>query len=423
MIQRFKLATTVAAVAAALVAQAASAAPVDFHGYMRSGVGSSNKDGKQTCFQLPGAYAKYRLGNECETYGELGFDVDAWKAASGDGYMKLHVMEAYVANQNRDWEGTKDNTADFALRQAWAEAGGWGQGMLATAKLWAGKRFYQRHDVHINDFYYWDNSGPGAGIEDIDLGFGKLSYAYRRNAAQSGAAVPSAPAQWQVPDDGKTITSNDIRLSGVGVNPGGSLEFGVDIKSQNNRDGVAHGDNGFIATVEHTQNGFLGGFNKLALQYGKGPGSNLVAAYPDFDAKSDKKSWRAVEQFVFESGNWNGMGTMVYQDQKDNYTWFSAGVRPVYHFNDMFSLATEVGYDQVKPDGGSKRNLWKMTIAPQISAGKSFWARPTLRMFYTYAKWNDEARDQWGGVAGGTGGVFGNATSGSTYGAQVEAWW
>lgn len=41
--------------------------------------------------------------------------------------------------------------------------------------IWAGKRFYQRHDVHMIDFYYWDISGHGAGIENIDLGFGKLS--------------------------------------------------------------------------------------------------------------------------------------------------------------------------------------------------------------------------------------------------------
>lgn len=28
------------------------------------------------------------------------------------------------------------------------------------------------------DFYYWDISGPGAGLENVDLGFGKLSGRY-----------------------------------------------------------------------------------------------------------------------------------------------------------------------------------------------------------------------------------------------------
>jgi len=53
------------------------ALPVDaedtpgFSGYGRAGVGGASEDGTQACFQLPGAPAKYRLGNECEFYGEL----------------------------------------------------------------------------------------------------------------------------------------------------------------------------------------------------------------------------------------------------------------------------------------------------------------------------------------------------------------
>ena len=45
---------------------------VDFHGYLRSGVGTTVGGGDQACFQAAGAPAKYRLGNECETYAEIG---------------------------------------------------------------------------------------------------------------------------------------------------------------------------------------------------------------------------------------------------------------------------------------------------------------------------------------------------------------
>ena len=31
-------------------------------------------------------------------------------------------------------------------------------------------------------FYYWDISGPGAGLENIDVGFGKLSLAATRSS-------------------------------------------------------------------------------------------------------------------------------------------------------------------------------------------------------------------------------------------------
>jgi maltoporin len=58
---------------------------------------------------------------------------------------------------------------------------------LPGSTIWAGKRFYQRHDVHMIDFYYWDISGPGAGLENIDLGFGKLSLAATRSSESGGS--------------------------------------------------------------------------------------------------------------------------------------------------------------------------------------------------------------------------------------------
>src|SRR5262249_43971109 len=45
----------------------------EFHGYFRSGYGQNSTGGKQIAFQAPGAGAKYRLGNEAETYGEIIF--------------------------------------------------------------------------------------------------------------------------------------------------------------------------------------------------------------------------------------------------------------------------------------------------------------------------------------------------------------
>ena len=46
-------------------------ASFEFHGYFRSGYGLNGKGGQQVAFIAPGADAKYRLGNEAETYGEV----------------------------------------------------------------------------------------------------------------------------------------------------------------------------------------------------------------------------------------------------------------------------------------------------------------------------------------------------------------
>jgi maltoporin len=49
----------------------------EFHGYASSGFGLNGVGGQQTAFQAPGADAKYRLGNEAETYAEMVF-VNNW---------------------------------------------------------------------------------------------------------------------------------------------------------------------------------------------------------------------------------------------------------------------------------------------------------------------------------------------------------
>src|SRR5258708_27157991 len=72
-----------------------------FHGYFRSGYGLDSKGGAQVAFQAPGADAKYRLGNEAETYGEFIF-VNNWLNLdhnNNKAWLKTEVMiEANTAN-------------------------------------------------------------------------------------------------------------------------------------------------------------------------------------------------------------------------------------------------------------------------------------------------------------------------------------
>ena len=52
---------------------------------------------------------------------------------------------------------------------------------LVQKNLWVGKRFYQRHDIHMIDYFYWNLAGPGVGLENIDVGMGKVGVAWVRN--------------------------------------------------------------------------------------------------------------------------------------------------------------------------------------------------------------------------------------------------
>ena len=409
-----KLLPVASAVAAALLGvSAGSASALEFSGYLRSGGGSTlDKDGGQVCFQLPGAYTKYRLGNECETYAELGFKQELFDAKDGVKFTYYGRL-AYVSDQLQDFESFKDNGRDIASRENWIEAKN--LPFLNGASVWGGKRFYERNDVHITDFYYWDASGYGIGIQDFKAGPVKLSYALLRNGNSTNNAT----------------TRHDFRVGGINLGAAGDLTVGLQLNTADATDAVPANqqNDGQAITIQHFKGGVLGGFNKFAVQWGKGSARNLVFPYPSNGESEDNKTWRVVEMLQWQtSPQFSGMFTAVYQDQQDNYKWLSYGVRPVWHINPYFKMQFEYGHDEVKPTSGDANNrrtrkLDKLTIAPTISAGGGFWARPEIRVFYTYAKWNDAARDLWGGVAGGTGGRFGSDTDGSTIGFQVEAWW
>jgi len=391
---------------------ASQALAVDFHGYMRSGIGATADGGDQSCFQAEGAGAKYRLGNECETYAEIGLGKELYNENGRSFY--VDTMIAYKSDQSNDWESTRgggpwDN--GFSSIRQFNIQGKNVIDALPDATLWAGKRYYKRHDVHINDFYYWDVSGPGAGIEDITTGLGKLSVAWTRNTSVGDLS-----------DTEVASSVLDIRLADIKVNQDGALELGVDYGSVGLTEAQEQAgdsdEDGFLFTAEHTQGNWFGGFNKLAVQLASdgmiGGGHN--------NATGQGEMVRIVNQGVVKlSDDIEMMYVGIYEDQDmDNNSgreWLSFGVRPVFKWNDVQSTAVELGYDTVDPQSGAEDNsLTKLTLAQQWSAGTSFWARPQIRAFVTYADWDGNAN-----VSGGS--VDAGSTDGLTFGIQAEAWW
>ncbi len=96
--------------------------------------------------------AKYRLGNEAETYGEFIF-VNNWlnpERSSDKAWMRTEVMiEANTSDaaSYANFPGDVGND-QFRLREAFVQAGNlfdW----QPDAKFWAGERYYRRQ--HIRD--------------------------------------------------------------------------------------------------------------------------------------------------------------------------------------------------------------------------------------------------------------------------------
>ena len=426
------------AVAVAAGVMSAQALAVYFHGYARSGIGWTGSGGEQQCFQATGAQSKYRLGNECETYAELKLGQEVWKEGDKSFYFDTNV--AYSVSQQNDWESTSP---------AFREANVQGKNLidwLPGSTIWAGKRFYQRHDVHMIDFYYWDISGPGAGLENIDVGFGKLSLAATRSSESGGSATFADRDALgnRVYDNIVPNDVFDVRLAQMEINPGGTLELGVDYGHTNVPDNYYlqpdASKDGWMFTAEHTQS-ILKGYNKFVLQYATDAMTSNGKGVPQGGSiNNDGSMWRVLDHgAVSLADDWDMMYVAMYQDinlDNNNGTkWWTVGVRPMYKWTPIMSTLLEVGYDNVKSQKtGDSNNQYKITLAQQWQAGDSIWSRPAIRLFATYAKWDEK----WGYAngdsgAGYTSGVAYNDTSAKTFsrgdsdewtfGAQMEIWW
>src|SRR5512140_724512 len=136
---------------------------IEPNGYIRAGIGVNSKGGKQEAFQAPGAYAKYRLGNEPDLYGEFGFTFNWVNPDHKDGaWFKTALKLAFSTPRNSSFDQLDiPNKGNIAIREAYAQGG-----HVIEAKpemsFWAGQRFYRRKDVHIIDFFFHDMSGYGA---------------------------------------------------------------------------------------------------------------------------------------------------------------------------------------------------------------------------------------------------------------------
>jgi maltoporin len=405
--------------------------PLEFHGYFRSGFGMAGTGGKMEAFKAPGAGAKYRLGNENDTYGEIGLTHNWLRDddPTASPYVRTTAMISYSTAENFSYDSlnNQDQGNDIALRQAFVEAGNVFQSS-PDIRFWAGQRYYRRHDIHINDFYYLDMSGYGGGIEDVPVGsFGKLALAWL------GGSVDN----YQTHNGDVAKQNIDLRLYDVKA-PFGKVTLwfdyantrGGDVRNVFNADGSRfhiQSSSGWAVGLIHRTEGekLLGGYNEFSIQYGEGAAYNfastLDASGPDLDAA---KRFRVTDHATIQPAtHFSAQVVGVYEETEfggplSNERWASLGIRPIYHVNDRFSVAFETGVDWAQSEPlGTDGYLWKVTLAPQLSRGGKFFSRPVLRAFVTYAQWSDDFKGRVGGSA------YENATNGWSYGLQAEAWW
>lgn len=420
-----------------------------FGGYFRSGVMSKRFNKSDALVQQVG-----RLGAENDTYGEIFLGTDV--ANVDDTVWSVNSRIAVSSQYNRDWQSTNnvvindnavstDNVENtrFALREFNLTV----KGLLdfdKDATVWAGKRFYHREDIHVIDLYYWDISGMGAGVENLQVGPGKLSLAWLRRD----------DSQTYVDNVDPTATKNGFRSAHIF-----DVQYdfpawdgaGIEVRDtflvpQRDNDSTTkknfHPANKFgksnIFGVELGQ-GYSLGWHKTVLKWTHGSTARWVKfgteAWFDDSGASDKANRYSIYNFgqmnftsnfgmfytlnFTTSKNYDGNKTNLKNDRA-----FQVVVRPYVQLTKMTKVLVELGaYTQTEKntDGESTtRNAQKYTVAYAITPDASnFWSRPELRIFATYIHGKKDGMQSvdissWGDSA---------QNRNFLVGVQAEAWW
>ncbi len=454
-----KLNTLAVTVMAALIAAPAAfaddnAPTVDFHGYMRAGVGHFSHGGRQIRWNSD---TVGRLGNEDDTYGELALGSRVFK--KGDTEFSINSRVAVKSAGDNDYEATdrnfygqngygtySDEDAEFALRELNVMAKGIIPGKK-DATLWVGKRFYQRHDVHIWDLYYWDISGSGAGLENLALGPGNLSLAWTRRQHNGGdyettgsfdgveTYTDAEGNKHSIAD--KNINYFDVRYAGSYWN-GGWLEFGATVEAPERAD-LGDGayykyDNGTstLLTAEATFSGSWG-FNKTTLQWGNGGWMSGSAWYDDWEDTDGAYMIRLINQGEAAIGTdkFHLMHAVRYDYKSydntatDSEKLFAAAIRPSYQITEYSRIMAELGafWDKkdMKSGDDTETRGQKYTLAYAIAPSASLWARPEIRFYVSYLHASGDGNPNIGSDSLHNYGE--SYSSGTNVGIQAEAWW
>ncbi len=418
-------------VAAALLAYAAPATAVEFFGYMRDAIGGNNKGGALACFRTPGMDYKLRLGNECDNYAEWGFQQSIWKDKNG-----VEFTVGFMFDYFPDVMLPTGATFPFGIQQGYVKAK---FPMWRGAQFWAGKQYYRRENIDMIDFFYLNTSDPGFGVEDLDLGFAKIAasvFATKQIPPPAQSTVPppfTGQGEWRY-----AFWRPDVRIYGIPINPNGSLEVDVNLIVLSKRSGAPDlgakdGTTSVWFTVEHTQEKLLGGSNKALVQWANGAAASMGVGPPSLGSdpvNKDNRQLRVIDQLLLQPSTTFQIlvGTVIQWKTQfvgpvktDIFQWGVFG-RPIYWLTPYFKLQGDAGYTRSDPNNGDAVNLIKATFAPTLSpsVGKElFFVRPELRLFVTYAHWNDATI-----AAGGPSPQinFGTDNHGFTYGMSVETW-
>ena len=338
------------------------------------------------------------------------------------------------------------------------------------ATVWVGKRYYHREENHMLDWKWYQIEGFGTGIEYMNLGPGKLSFArfsntdndfsYEKQLNNNGK-VQKKDGLWEGDDswDGKTVVVTEKYDIEYGLTPwdgawlnlrGTLLVPEVDDNNYMKLVDQPKFSNGNILAVS-LDNYYSLGSCKTVVQYIKG----LNAATPfgngswiDYwslvkgNNSNDAHRWQFLNYGDMKIGDFGFAHSLYYtvasgfegwETSKESDKAFSFVVRPYYKLTDISKITAELGFftETTKYQNGESENYQgqKATLAYVLSPDAGNWkSRPELRFYVTYLHSNDtqalvESPSQDKKVVMNDGTTYAPRDNQVIFGAQLEAWW
>ncbi|MBC3947150.1 carbohydrate porin [Erwinia persicina] len=258
-----------------------------------------------------------------------------------------------------------------------------------NAYLWAGRDFHQRPQQGINDYFWMNHDGQGAGVKNFELGGVKFDVA-------TVAAVEACNPEI-MDEEGNPSRINCTGGSGTGDKGNYALtskihgmkvgpldlelyaNYGFDSKAVESEERLKAWQGG--AVLSHTGEN---GVNKVITRYSNNADNSvfnktdeLTTVYASFEGNY-KFTQQAQVEYLLAFHDYSNKA-----DNTDDRRNYGAIVRPMYWWNDVHSTWLEAGYQRVDYDQGGDNHGWKMTLSQNVSIAMGPEFRPMLRFYVT----------------------------------------
>ncbi|SBZ18560.1 maltoporin [Klebsiella pneumoniae] len=265
-----------------------------------------------------------------------------------------------------------------------------------NAYLWAGRDFHQRPQQGINDYFWMNHDGQGAGVKNFDIGgvqFDVAAVSQVKSCSPEVMADETNPSRItctgssDTGDNGHyalTTKTHNIKAGPIDVEV--YANYGFDSKAVDSDARLEAWQGGLV--LSHTNDS---GVNKVILRYSDNSDNSvynktdaLTTVYASFEGSHKFTQQAQVEYLLAFHDYDNG------KDNTDNRKNYGAIVRPMYFWNDVHSTWLEAGYQRVDYDQGGDNHGWKLTLSQNIAIGMGPEFRPMLRFYVTGGQVDNE---------------------------------